>query len=213
MRRLVVLACVAVLAACGGSSGGGGSAPQRTSAETVASSSSDFAGLEKCPESGTWDHYLSAEQSKNPSQYSTDKSSFETLTAAGADDTYIAVYADVASGCGNFGADTPTGKLAEVYAIRFKDAASASASYTTSLKDFHLDDSGLTNIKAAGGTVAQGSASGLGDNSVVVSLAIAGVSFYAAFWQKNQFEVAVIGYNVAISDSKTAAARIDGRIK
>ena len=210
---MVVLACVVLLAACGGSSGGGGGAPQKTSAEAVASSSSDFSGLQKCPESGTWEHYLTAEQNKNPSQYSTDKTDLDTLKAAGADDTYVAVYADVASGCGNFGADTPTGKLAEVFAIRFKDASTASANFKANLKDFHLSDSDLANIKGAGGVVGQGSATGLGDNSVVVSFAIAGVSFYVAFWQKNQFEVAMITFNVAEKDSKTAVTSIDGRMK
>ena len=213
MHRVIVLACVLILAACGGSSSGGGAAPPKTSAETVGSNSSDFPSLQKCPESGTWDHYLTAEQTKNPSQYSTDKSSLDTLKAAGADDTYVAVYSDTASGCGNFGADTPTGKIADVYAIRFKDAPSASSNYKTNLKDFHLSDSDLTNIKAAGGTVASGAASGLGDNSVVVSFAIAGVSFYAAFWQKNQFEVAMISFNVPVADSKTATTKIDGRMK
>ena len=199
-----------LLAACGARDGA--VALRETSAATVASSSSDFASLQKCPESGTWDHYLSAEQAKNPSQYSTDKSELDALKAAGADDTYVAVYTDSASGCGDFG-DTPTGKLADVYAIRFKDNSSAAADYKSSLKNFKLTDSDLTSIKAAGGTVAQGSASGLGDNSVVVSFSIAGSSFYAALWQKNQFEVALITFNVSGADSKTAATNIDGRMK
>jgi len=212
MNRVIVLASVLLLAACGGSSGGG-AAQQKTSAETVGSNSSDFASLQKCPESGTWDHYLTAEQTKNPSQYSTDKSDLDTLKTAGADDTYVAVYADTSAGCGNFGADTPTGKIADVYAIRFKDASAAAANYKATLKDFHLSDSDLTNIKAAGGTVAQGAASGLGDNSVLVSFSIAGSSFYVAFWQKNQFEVALISFNVPESDSKTATTNINGRMK
>ncbi len=213
MNRVIILAGVLLLAACGGSSSGGGAAQQKTSAETVGSNSSDFPSLQKCPESGTWDHYLAAEQTKNPSQYSTDKSSLDSLKAAGADDTYVTVYADTSSGCGSFGADTPTGKFADVYTIRFKDASSAAANYKTNLKDFHLSDSDLTNIKAAGGIVAQGAASGLGDNSVVVSFTIAGTSFYAAFWQKNQFEVALIGFNVPESADKAATTSIDGRMK
>jgi len=213
MQRVLVLTSVLLLAACGGSSGGGCAVQQKTSAETVGSSSSDFPSLQKCPESGTWDHYLTAEQAKNPSQYSTDKSDLDTLKAAGADDTYVAVYADSASGCGNFGADTPTGKIADVYAIRFKDSSAAAANYKTNLKDFHLSDSELTNIKAAGGTVTQGAASGLGDNSVVVSFAIAGVSFYVAFWQKNQFEVALLSFNEPEATNKTATTNISGRRK
>ena len=106
------------------------------------------------------------------SQYTTDKSDLDSLKAAGANDTYVAVYSDATSGCGNFGSDTPTGKVADVYAIRFKDSSSAAANYKTNLKDFHLSDTDLSNLKSAGGSVAQGSATGLGDNSVMVSISI-----------------------------------------
>jgi hypothetical protein len=213
MNRIPLFAALLLMSACGGGGGGGSVGVQQTSAETVGSSSSDFPSLQKCPESGTWDHYLTAEQAKNPSQYSTDKSDLDTLKAAGANDTYVAVYADTSSGCGSFGADTPTGKVADVYAIRFKDASAASANYKVNLKDFHLSDSDLANIKTAGGIVTNGAASGLGDNSVVVSFSIGGVSFYAAFWQKNQFEVALIDFNVPEADSKKATTNIDGRMK
>lgn len=210
MRRLAVVACALAIVACGAANGADALRP--SSAQTVASNSGDFSGLTRCPESGTWDHYLSAEQSKNPSQYATDKSELDTLRSAGANDTYVVVYADSSSGCGAFGSNTPTGKLAEVYAIRFKDAAAAGANFKNDLKDFHLSDSDLTSIKAAGGIVTQGSATALGDNSVVVSFAIAGVSFYAAFWQKNQFEVAMITFNVTEEDSKAASTKINGRM-
>src|SRR5438045_1829223 len=102
MNRATVLACVLVLAACGGSAGTGGAAssPKPTSAETVASNSSDFSGLSKCPESGSWDTYLKAEQAKDPAQYTTDKSDWDGLKTAGANDSYIAVYADATSACG-----------------------------------------------------------------------------------------------------------------
>ena len=212
MNRTTVLAFALVLAACGGPSGSG-STQQPTSAEAVGSGSADFAGLQKCPESGTWDHYLTAEQAKNPSQYTTDKSDLDSLKAAGANDTYVAVYSDATSGCGNFGSDTPTGKVADVYAIRFKDSSSAAANYKTNLKDFHLSDTDLSNLKSAGGSVAQGSATGLGDNSVMVSISIAGSSLYAAFWQKNQFEVALLTFNVSESDSKSATTKINDRMK
>jgi hypothetical protein len=211
MNRATVLACVLILAACGGSSGGGGNPPQETSAKTVASNSSDFSGLTSCPESGSWDDYLKAEQSKDPNQYSSDKSDWDSLKAAGANDSYIAVYADESSHCGNFG-NEPSGKVVDIYAIRFKDANAASANFKTNQKDFHLSDSDLQNIKSAGGKVSQGSATGLGDNAVVVELAIAGASFYIAFWQKKNFEVAMIVYNVPVADGEAAAKKVNDRI-
>ena len=215
MKRFTVALFVFLLAACGGSSGGSGSQTQQkqTSAETVAYNSSDFPGLSKCPESGSWDNYLKAEQAADPSQYATDKSDWEGLKAAGANDSYVSVQADTSSGCGNFGTDTPTGKVVNVYSVRFKDDASASANFKTNSKDFHLSDSDLANIQSAGGKVQQGSATGLGSNSVVVELTVPGTSFYIAFWQNKNFEVALISYNIPAADAEAANKKINDRIQ
>jgi hypothetical protein len=214
MNRATALACVLLLGACGGSSagGGGGNASQGTSAESVASNSSDFPGMTKCPESGSWDSYLKAEQSADPTQYASDKTDWDNLKAAGANDSYIAVYADSSSNCGHFSSDTPSGKMVDIYAIRFKDTSSASDNFKTNSKQFHLSDTDLQSIQSAGGKVAQGSATGLGTNSIAVSLSVAGISFYIAFWQKNKFEVAMITYNLATTDGDAAAKKVSDRI-
>jgi hypothetical protein len=216
MNRISVVVFALLLAACGGSSGGSGSQQQQkqdTSAQSVASSSGDFPGLSRCPESGSWDSYLKAEQTKDPTQYTTDKGDWDGLKAAGANDSYVAVYAESSSACGNFGTDTPTGKAVDIYAVRFKDESSAAANYKASSTDFHLSDSDLQNVTAAGGKVQQGSATGLGANSVAVELALPGTSFYIAFWQNKNFEVAMIVYNLAATDGETAARTVNGRIK
>ena len=213
IRLLPVVAISAfVLAACGGGSGPSLGVSGPPSAQAVAANDSDFTGTTKCPESGSWDTYLKAEQTKDPSQYQTDKTNWDGEKAAGANDSYIAVYAASASDCGGFGASTPSGKVAYVFAIRYKDAGSASASYKSGSKQIHLSDSDLANIKAAGGTVLQGSASGLGDNSITVSLDIATASIYIAYWQKKQFQVAVVSYQVPSADVSAAAKKIDARI-
>jgi hypothetical protein len=218
MRRLGVLLCaVALVVACGGSSGGGGggggsSAPKETSAKTVAANPSDFPGLSACPESGSWDDYLKAERTKDPSQYTTDKADWDKLKTAGADDSYIAVYADSSANCGRFGSDQPSGKVANVYTIRFKDAASAQTSYSSMSKDFNITDQELQQVQSAGGKIVRGSATGLGDNSLVVEFAIAGLSFYIAFWQKSKFVVAMITYNLAAADAEAASKKINDRI-
>lgn len=180
------------------------------SAQTVAANDSDFSGMKKCPESGSWESYLKVEQTKNPTQYPTDKASWDELKAAGANDSYIAVYAENTSDCGQFAAGTPTGKLAYVYAVRFKDSTTASTEYKALSKDFHLSDSEVGQLKAAGATVSQGAATGLGDNSVVVSIAFGGSSVYVAFWQKKQFELAVASFN--IPTAATVPAKINARI-
>lgn len=210
--RVLVAACVCLLAACGGGSGpsiGVGGPP---SAEKVAANDSDFSGLQKCPESGSWENYLRAEQAKDPTQYQTDKTSWDDLKAAGANDSYIAVYAKNSTDCGQFASGTPAGKVAYVFAVRFKDSASASSNYKSSSKNFHLSDSDIANLKAAGGTVQQGAETGLGDNSIVVSIAFGGASIYIAYWQKKEFQVAVVTFQVPPADAAATTKKINDRI-
>jgi hypothetical protein len=212
IRLPLVAIAVFLLAACGGGSGPSLGVSGPPSAKAVAANDSDFSGMSKCPESGSWDTYLKAEQTKDPSQYQTDKTNWDDEKAAGANDSYIAVYSASPSDCGGFGTSTPSGKAVYVFAIRYKDSNSASASYKAGSKQIHLSDSDLANIKAAGGTVQQGTATGLGDNSIVVSLDIASASIYIAYWQKKQFEVAVVSYQVPSADVGAAAKKIDARI-
>src|SRR5207302_990894 len=93
-RFLVVMSFGAVaLAACGGGGAGPSLGVQtQASAQSVAQSSSDFPGLQKCSESRSYESYLKAEETKNPDQYKTDKTTWEDVAAAGANDSYIAVY-------------------------------------------------------------------------------------------------------------------------
>src|SRR5438270_8036201 len=173
LRGLVPI-CVLALVACGGTAGGG-AAQQETTAATVASNSGDFPSMAKCPESGTWDHYLSAEQTKDPTQYTTDKKNFDDAKAAGANDTYVAFYAADSSTCGTFSNTSGQGKEAQIYAIRFKDSATATSNFKAQQSQFHLSDSDLQSVRSAGGTVKQGAATGLGDNSTVIEVSLGAV--------------------------------------
>jgi hypothetical protein len=77
---------------------------------------------------------------------------------------------------------------------------------------FNLSDSDLSSLTALGASVKQGSATGLGDSSVVVSFAAAGTSIYVALWQNKEFEVAVLVYNLPSANGSSASAKINGRI-
>lgn len=209
-RRLIVALAALSLAACGGGSGPSLPGQGQASAQSVAANDSDFSGLHRCPESGSYDNYLKAEKDKNPAQYQTDVTTWDDLKKAGANDSYVAVYAENTADCGQFTSNSPTGKLAYVFAFRFKDSAAAGASFKKQSKDFHLDDSQLATIKGFGGTVQQGTATGLGDNSVDVSFAIQSITFFIAVWQSKQFEVAMIEYNVP--GGAAESQKINGRI-
>lgn len=197
-----------------GACGGGGSAPAIQGpppAKTVAQGSSDFPGEVQCPESGTYDSYLAMEQTKAPVRYTTDKKTFDELKAGGLNDSYAAVYADKTANCGQF-ATTTTGAVARVYAFRFKDSASAAAAYTNQGVQFRLSDSQVASLKAAGATVGQGAATGLGPNSIVVTFSGAGVSLYVAEWQSKGFVLALLIFDIANADGKAVANKINGRV-
>jgi hypothetical protein len=184
------------------------------SAQTVAANDSEWSGLQQCPESGSWDHYLSAESAKGSDQYQTDKTDWEDLKSAGANDSYIAVYASTdGAHCGSFGAGNPVdmGSIAYVYAVRFKDAKSAAASYKSNSNDFHLSESDVSNLKAAGAVVREGAATGLGDNSMQLTIDVFSAKVFVSFWQNKSFEVALVSIN-EVAESQAAAKTINGRI-
>jgi len=58
-----------------------------------------------------------------------------------------------------------------------------------------------------------GEQTGLGDNSIIVTLDVGGQNFYIAVWQKKKFMVILAALNMdTAADAKVAAAE-NGRIK
>ena len=211
--RMLVAACAVMLAACGGGSGPGGLAGP-SSAQTVAQSSNDFPGLQKCPQSGSYDDYLKAEQTANPTQYQSDKTRWDDLKKAGANDSFVAAYGSDNASCGQVGspASAPTGKFAEVLAFRFKDSASAAASYKSQGGAFNLSSSAVSSLQAAGGTVKLGAETGLGENSSVITVSVQGVSLYVALWQNREFDAAILVYNLPLPAGAQATTSVNSRI-
>ena len=76
-------------------------------------------------------------------------------------------------------------KLVVNFVIQFKDEASAAAGYTSGTI-FGIDKS---TLKGAGAPVTEGTKTGLGANSIVLSATIANQSFYIAVWQDKAFMV------------------------
>ena len=208
---MLLVVCAVLVAACGTGPSLGVLGPP--SAQTVAVGSSDFAGVQKCPESGSYDKYLQAEQAKATATYATDKKTWDDLKSAGADDSYIAANADSSADCNQFGSSNIQGKVAYVFAIRFKDSTKAAAAYTTSQGQFHLTDSDVAQLKAFGATVLNGTATGLGSNSIVVKFAITTFTAYIALWQNKEFEVAMLTYNLPPSAGPAAATKVNSRIR
>jgi hypothetical protein len=202
-----------MLAACGGGSSSSLGVQGPPSAQSVAENSGDFSGVQRCPQSGTYDQYLQVEQTKAPARYTTDKKTWDDLKAAGADDSYIAVSADSSANCDQFGSSNFHGKVAEVFAVRFKDSTKAAAAFTTTEGEFHVTNADLAQLKAFGATVLNGTATSLGTNSIVVKFAIANVTAYIALWQNKEFEVAMVTYNLPLTVGPAASTKVNSRIR
>lgn len=209
MNRLLIAVCVVVLTACGSGSGVGGP----PSAQSVAQNDSDFPGMHRCQQSGSYDSYLKTEQTRDPTQYQSDKKMWDEIKAAGANDSYIAIYVQSAADCNKPSLNSLSGKAAYVFAIRYKDTASAAASFTSELAPFHLSADDISQITALGGTAKRGSTTGLGDNSVLVTFSAAGVSLYIALWQSKEFLVLVLAEGVPAATESAAAKNVNGRIR
>jgi len=69
----------------------------------------------------------------------------------------------------------------------------------------------VSQLKAAGATVNTGDATGLGTNSLVLSIDIQGISLYVAYWQNKLFEVAVVTFNEP-TEAPAATKKINDRI-
>ena len=177
----------------------------------MARNDADFPGLHRCQQSGSFDSYLKAEQPDNSDQYQTDQKVWDDLRTARADDGYVAAYAADNAACSTYVYGKVLDEVGYVFAIRFKDTSSAAASYKAELTPFHLSDEDTASIKAVGGTVQQGSATGLGDNSTVVSFDL-GFTIYVALWQSKEFLVVVLLDNVSASTGASATTRINSRV-
>lgn len=208
--RALLLVSALLVGACVGGTGSGAQGPP--SARSVAENSSDFSGVQRCPQTGSYDRYLLAERSKEPDKYASDKNSWDSLKAAGADDSYISANADSSFNCDQFGSSTFQGKVAEVFAVRFKDSATAAAAFTTSEGQFHLADPEVAQLKGYGATVLDGTSTGLGSNSIVVKFDLLGAAAYIALWQGEEFEVAMLTYNLGPTAGPAAATKVNSRI-
>jgi len=213
VRVLLPLAAAALLvAACGQLPGGGAAEP---TAESVAVQSSDLpAGMVKCDISGNMDAYLTQVQAKDPTHYTQVKQEWEDAKAKGATAGQVVVYSDSADHCASFKSNTSaitsaTYKLVVNFVIQFKDEASATDGYKTG-GILGFNPTSLTN----GGVPSKvGDQTGLGANSIVVTLDVGGQNFYIAVWQKKKFMVILAVLNIdSATDAKVATAE-NGRIK
>jgi hypothetical protein len=183
---MAALFALLMLAACGTSSNA-----NVVTASSVSVQPSDLpSGMQRCSLSGDINTYLSNIKAKDPTTYTSTKTQWDAAQKNGATDAEVVFYTDSVANCGSVGSNVSsisaaTYKVVVNFVVQFKDEAKAAAGYTGG-SIFGIDRSTLTG---GGAPVVEGTKTGLGPNSIVLSVPIANQSFYIAVWQHKAFMV------------------------
>src|SRR6266478_5958359 len=210
-RALIALGLLLIVGACGPIGGVGTSGP---TAASVAVHTSDLpSGMQRCDLSGDINSYLKKIQTKDPSTYSTIKSQWEAAQKDGATAADVEFYTDSAAHCTALESNgsqigTATYKLVVNFVFQFKDQASAEKGYSS---DSIFGFSAPT-LKGSQVPVTEGTATGLGKNSIVLSISISNQAFYVAVWQNKQFMVILGILNIDTGADKKIALAENGRV-
>ena len=170
--------------------------------------------MHKCDLTGDIDTFLKAAQAKDPNTYATTKAEWDAAKKSGATAAYVAFYTDSAQHCTQVGSSssdisTANFKLVVNFVVQFKDEASAAKGYTTET----IFGFSSATLKGGGAPVQEGKATGLGANSIVLSVTVATQSFYVTVWQHKQFMVILVALDLDATAAKKVALAEDGRIK
>jgi hypothetical protein len=207
-RSTTALIALVVVTACGGTS----PTPIVATASNVAVQTSDLpAGMVRCNLSGDIDAYVNNIKTEDPTTYTSTKSQWEAAQAKGATAAQVVFYTDSAANCASVESkvsniSSASYKLVVNFVIQFKDEATAATDYTNE-KIFDFD---RTALGANGAPVVEGTKTGLGPNSIVLSVPIASQSFYIAVWQAKAFMV-ILG--IINFDSATGQKVADAEYK
>ena len=207
---LVLLGMLVAVVACGGTS----SQPSGPTVSSVAAQPGDLPnGMVKCDLSGPIDSFLAKEKTQDPTSYASINTEWSDAKKNGATAAFVAFYADSAAHCAAIktnGSEIGTAnyKLVVNFVIQFKDEKTAAKGYT-SASIFGFSSS---QLKQGGVPVVEGTATGLGSNSIVLSASVASQSYYIAVWQKQSFMVILAVLNIDSTGSKKVATAENARI-
>jgi hypothetical protein len=211
MRSFLAAMAVVLIVACGpGGSSGLGPAD-------VAVQSGDLPkGLTKCDGSGDMDSFLNSVKTKDPETYTSTKKEWDDAKTHGATSAQVTFFADTKDHCaaiqnsGNSDLSTATYPVVINFVIQFKDEATAAKGYSTE-SIFGFSASTISSSGGAG--VTKGDDTGLGKNSIALTIAIGNQSFYVAVWQNKSFMVILGVLNIDLAQSKKIATNENSRIK
>jgi hypothetical protein len=207
---LAAAAALLVVVACGSTTPATAQGP---TAASVAVQSGDLPkGMQKCDVSGDIGSFLNKIKAKDPSTYNSTKAEWDAAQKNGATAAEVMFFTDSTANCKTVnsnlsGISSATYKLVLNFVIQFKDAATAANGYTKG-QIFQVDPSQL----AVGGANS-GTKTGLGPNSVSLSVSISNQSFYIAVWQNKAFMVILAIVNIDTATSQKVAVAENGRIR
>jgi len=209
---LTAIALLLVVGACGPV--GGGSGTSAPSASSVAVKVGDLpSGMHRCDLSGDINSYLKKIQTSDPTTYASTKSHWDSAQKGGATAADVEFYTDSTAHCSGLESNgsqigSATYKLLVNFVFQFKDDASAATGYSSdSIFGFSVNQ-----LKQSQVPVTEGTATGLGKNSIVLTLEIAPQSFYVGVWQNKQF-MSILGiFNIDAATDKKIALAENGRI-
>jgi hypothetical protein len=204
-RSLTTMVALLMLAAC---------ATSQVAAVATASSVSvqpgDLpSGMQRCNLSGDINAYLKSIQATDPSTYTSTKNQWDAAKKNGATAAEVVFYTDGSANCSSVGSNvsnisSATYKLVVNFVVQFKDEATAATGYTNG-GIFGID---RATLKADGAPVVEGTKTGLGPNSIVLTVPIANQSFYIAVWQNKAFMVILGIINLdSVTGQKVADAQ------
>ena len=209
-RSLTSLLAVLMLAACASQP-----ASSPPSAASVAVQPSDLPNtMHRCSVSGDINSYIDNLKTKDPATYTSTKNEWTDAQSKGATAAQVVFYTDSDANCASVastvanlsGASYP---LVVNFSVQFKDEASAASGYTNG-QIFGID---RTTLKANGAPVVEGTKTGLGPNSIVLSATVLSQAFYIAVWQNKAFMVILGIINLDPASGQKVAAAENKRIK
>jgi hypothetical protein len=211
MRRWLAAMALFMVAAC---TGGSTSAAVTGPADVAVQSGDLPTGLVKCDGSGSMDTFLNAVKAKDPATYDKTKSEWDSAKSHGATAAAVVFFSDSKDHCVGVQNSSNTDLSGASYpvvinfVIQFKDAASAGTGYTTE-SIFGFSESQLSTADTG---VIKGTDTGLGTNSITLTVAIGKQSFYVAVWQNKAFMIILGVLNIDLTQSKKIATNENSRI-
>ncbi|HEX7264706.1 MAG TPA: hypothetical protein VF383_11065 [Candidatus Dormibacteraeota bacterium] len=216
MVNRVLVGLVILLTAAGCQPSAVAAKEKPLTAQSVALQRGDVSGLQRCTASGDLEAVLLSEKSKNPTAYSQNSAEWEQWKRLGASDAYFAAYGRTTEDCDSLsgsGSGAPTGGLVAALIVRFKNEAVAVRTYGADATLLGFGPKDIAFINLVGGTVTTGSATGLGQRSVIGSGSVTSSTYYFAFWQNKVFDSYLVAYDMPSDDAHRAADDVNQRIR